>query len=260
MKTVILCGGQGTRLREFTEVQPKPMVAVGGHPILWHIMKHYAHHGFPEFVLCLGYKGHVIKDYFLNYEAMSRDFTVRLGKDREVSLDDRREDGEDWTVTLTGTGESDMTGSRLRQAARWLDEGETFALTYGDGVSDVDLKAALAFHRSHGKLATVTGVRPPSHFGRLVCDGQNVVAFNEKPQVGGSLVNGGFFFFEWSFLEYLDDDATCILERKPLERCAADGQLCVYPHSGFWHCMDNLRDWQTLQRMWDDGSHPWVTW
>ncbi len=260
MKVMILCGGQGTRLREHTEVRPKPMVEIGGQPILWHIMKLYAHHGFNEFVLCLGYKANLIKEYFLNYQAMRSDFTIDLGKNRSVQYHGSDHDESAWKVTLAFTGENAMTGARVKRAARYLTPGETFAVTYGDGVSDVDLAAALRFHKSHRGLATVTGVRPPSRFGEIQTDGQRVVGFSEKPQTTQGMINGGFFFFEPGFLDYLSDDDNCILERTPLERCANDGRFSVYEHAGFWHCMDTYRDWEALERQWHSGAAPWKVW
>jgi glucose-1-phosphate cytidylyltransferase len=257
---MILCGGAGTRLRELTEVRPKPMVEVGGRPILWHIMKMYAGHGMSDFVLCLGYKGEVIKEYFLNYEAMNSDFTVELGAADGIQFHGEAHGERGWRVTLAETGEHAMTGARVARAARYLAEGETFALTYGDGVSDVDLTAGLEFHRRQGRLATLTGVRPPSRFGEVVHDGPLVRRFAEKPQVGQGLINGGFFFLERDFLRYLSADDACVLERAPLERCAADGQLAVFEHAGYWQCMDTLRDWESLQRQWEGGSAPWKVW
>ena len=260
MKAIILCGGFGTRLREETEFRPKPMVEIGGRPILWHIMKMYAARGITEFVLCLGYKANMIKDYFLNYEAMSSDFAIELGRASSVRYlgGDHAECG--WKVTLAFTGDDANTGARVKRAAGYLGDEPTFAVTYGDGVSDVDLRKVLDFHRRHGKLATVTGVRPPSRFGDIVTEGPHVVAFNEKPQVGQGLVNGGFFFFERGFLDYLDDDDSCVLELKPLTDCVRDGQLCVYEHDGYWQCMDTYRDWQTLERQWATGQAPWKVW
>jgi glucose-1-phosphate cytidylyltransferase len=265
MKVLILCGGMGTRLREHTETRPKPMVDVGGRPILWHIMRTYAHHGFREFVLCLGYKGNVIREYFLNYEAMNCDFTLslgELGKKASIELHERENGQEElgWKVTLAETGEQSMTGARVKRGSRYVPPNETFAVTYGDGVSDVDLQKALAFHRSHGKLATVTGVRPPSRFGELYREGSKVLAFSEKPQLHEGLINGGFFFFEPAFLQYITDDVGCVLEKDPLERCAADGQLMVYEHAGYWQCMDTYRDWESLEKQWQSGRAPWKVW
>ena len=261
MKVMILCGGQGTRLREHTEVRPKPMVEIGGRPILWHIMKLYAHHGFTEFILCLGYKGNLIKEYFLNYEAMNSDFTVSLGQKDATRYHGSRHGEKGWTVTLVNTGEDAMTGARVKRAVSYLGKHpETFAVTYGDGVSDIDLKAVLAFHRRHGRMATVTGVRPPSRFGELTHRGDTVVRFSEKTQVGEGVISGGFFFFEPAFLRYLDEDSGCVLERAPLERCVAEGQLKLYEHGGYWQCMDTYRDWESLERQWQSGKAPWNVW
>jgi glucose-1-phosphate cytidylyltransferase len=260
MKVMILCGGMGTRLRELTEIRPKPMVEVGGRPILWHIMKIYAHYGMRDFVLCLGYKGAMIKEYFLNYEAMNSDVSIELGSNQGVVFHDQTHNEAGWRVTLTDTGDGTSTGGRIARAARYLDDSTTFAVTYGDGVTDVNLSAALEYHRSMGRLATLTGVRPPSRFGEVVASGGIVQAFSEKPQVSEGLINGGFFFFTRDFLRYLSSDAGCILERGPLERCAADGQLSVYPHDGYWQCMDTLRDWESLQSQWESGVAPWKVW
>ncbi len=260
VKAIILCGGQGTRLREHTELRPKPMVEIGGRPILWHIMKLYASHGVTDFILCLGYKASVIKEYFLNYQAMNCDFTVKLGREGGLQLHGASGDDERWRVTLADTGEETMTGARVRRAARYLDDrDENFMVTYGDGLADVNLRAVLTFHEEHGRLATLTGVRPPSRFGELQCDGRQVVAFSEKPAVGQGLINGGFFCFRRGFLDYLSDDPGCVLEREPLESCAAAGQLCVFEHPGFWQCMDTYRDWQSLEAQWKSGRAPWQT-
>ena len=257
MKTVILCGGQGTRLREETEFKPKPMVEIGGRPILWHIMKHYAHHGFNDFVLCLGYKGHVIKDFFLNYEARMRDVTVHLGGKKSIELHGRH-DEDDWNVTLADTGFTAQTGARIRRAAGYLGDDRTFCLTYGDGVSDVDLTSLLAFHRSHGRIGTVTGVRPTNRFGELSVDGTRVSQFAEKPLSEG-LISGGFFVFERTFIDrYLSEENDLILEKEPLQRLAADGELMVREHSGFWQSMDTYRDWKLLEDLWQGGRAPWA--
>lgn len=259
MKVVILCGGQGTRLREETEVRPKPMVEIGGRPILWHLMKLYAHYGPNEFVLCLGYKGQVIKDFFLNYESRVNDFTVRLGQGSGVEFHNRHPE-EGWSVTLAETGASAMTGARVRRVRRYLHQ-ETFCLTYGDGLGDIDIPALLAFHRSHGKLATVTGVRPPGRFGELELSGSQVSAFAEKPQVTEGFINGGFFVFEPEVVEsYLDDREDLVLEQEPLQRLATDGQLMMWPHNGFWQPMDTYREWKMLEDMWSTGRAPWKVW
>jgi glucose-1-phosphate cytidylyltransferase len=259
MKAIILCGGQGTRLREQTEVRPKPMVEIGGYPILWHIMKLYSHFGITEFILCLGYKAGVIKEYFLNYRANKSDFTIHLGQGRiDFHSDEHGE--QDWKVTLAFTGENAMTGCRVKRGAKYLNDDSTFCVTYGDGLADIDLAEMLKFHKRHGGLATLAGVRPPSRFGELQADGTRVVRFGEKPQVSQGAINGGFFFFERAFLDYLSDDDNCVLEREPLERCAADRQLFVYEHAGFWQCMDTYRDWERLDRQWQTGQAPWKVW
>ena len=252
----VLCGGFGTRLKEETEFRPKPMVPIGERPILWHILRSYASHGFRRFVLCLGYKAEVIKDYFLNYSAMNSDFTVELASDNVTVHSVDHED--DWEVTLAYTGEKTMTGGRVaRAAARYLGDAEHFAVTYGDGVTDADLKAELQFHGEHGKIGTVLGVNPPSRFGELKTDGNVVAEFEEKPEFEESWINGGYYFFRRAFLPVLDADESCILERAPLRNLAQEGQLAVFRHPGFWHCMDTQRDRDTLTAMWRDGTAPW---
>lgn len=255
---VILCGGLGSRLREETEYRPKPMVEIGGKPILWHIMKTYAHHGFTRFILCLGYKGNVIREYFLNYQTLNSDFTIRLGRHSVVESHHASAE-EGWTVTLADTGEHTMTGGRVKRVAPYI-EGDTFLLTYGDGVADVNLRDLLAFHRSHGKAGTITGVRPGSRFGELVTRGDRVVEFSEKPQVRQGLINGGFFVFKTTVLDRLKPDDSCILEAEPLERLAQDGELKVYEHKGFWHCMDTYRDYQQLNHLWETQKASWKVW
>jgi glucose-1-phosphate cytidylyltransferase len=259
MQAIILCGGQGTRLREHTELRPKPMVEIGGRPILWHIMKLYAHHGITDFILCLGYKGDIIRQYFLDYEAMNCDFTVTLGRKNSIRYHGNTHNENGWSVTLVDTGENSMTGARLRRAAPYI-RGKTFALTYGDGVSDVNLKKAAAFHKAHKGLATLTGVRPPSRYGEIEHDGSKVVSFSEKPAVSQGRINGGFFFFETDFLNNLSDGDDCILERAPLEKAAAEGQLHVFEHDGYWQCMDTYRDWLDLDKKWNAGQAPWKVW
>ena len=255
-RVVLLCGGLGTRMREETEYRPKPMVEVGGRPLLWHIMKAYAAHGFNEFVCCLGYRGDVIKRYFLDYHALRSDVTVSLG-DGSVSY--ANGEVEDWQVSLVDTGERTMTGARIRRVAHMLGDSDVFMCTYGDGLADIDLSALLAFHRAHGRLATVTGVFPPSRFGELVTDGERVTSFAEKPS-GASRISGGFFVFDRAVMERLSPDPACVLEREPLERLAADGQLCVYHHDGFWQCADTVRDVEMLRGLWDAGAAPWRVW
>lgn len=259
MKVVILCGGQGTRLREETEYRPKPLVDVGGRPILWHIMKLYAHHQVRDFVLCLGYRGQMIKDYFLNYEAMTNDFTICLGKQNRIIYHGAHEE-QDFNVTLADTGQDSMTGSRVKQVARYVEEEERFMVTYGDGLSDVDVSKLLAFHKSHGRLATITTVKPYSRFGIVDIDQkQRVHAFAEKPQVEG-WASAGFFVFEKKVLDYLDSDPACILERAPLEKLASDGQLMAYQHEGFFFAMDTYREYLYLNELWNGGKAPWAVW
>jgi glucose-1-phosphate cytidylyltransferase len=254
-KVVILAGGLGTRLTEETETRPKPMVEIGGKPILWHIMKLYAHHGFKEFVIALGYKGEVIKRYFLDYAKLQSNFTVNLS-----SGDVLRHGGppDDWTVHLVDTGAATNTGGRLKRLKHVLG-GETFMATYGDGVSNVDISALMNWHRRHGKPATATAVRPPARFGGLVLDGDGIAEFTEKPQIGEGWINGGFFVIEPEALEYIADDQTS-WEREPLERLAAEGKLMAYRHGEFWQCMDTLRDLRLLEGLWSSGNAPWKVW
>ena len=254
MKTIILCGGLGTRLSEETQLKPKPMVEIGGRPMLWHIMKIYESHGFGDFTLALGYKGEVIKDYFLNYHARLSDLTVQL---KNGQVDYSNPTAEDWRVSLIDTGANTMTGGRLLRLKSHLQSEGTFMLTYGDGVSDVDLTALLAFHQAHGKLATVTAVRPSARFGGMHIDDGQVLDFTEKPQAGEGWINGGFFVFEPGVFDYFTDDAT-VLEQDPLENLVRDGQLMAYEHSGYWQCMDTIRDREALQSLWNGGSPPWV--
>jgi glucose-1-phosphate cytidylyltransferase len=257
MKVVILCGGQGTRLREETEFRPKPLVEVGQRPILWHIMKLYAHHGFREFVLCLGYRGSMIKEYFLNYEAMNNDFTICLGSKQVVSYHDAHAE-QDFHVTLADTGLQSMTGGRVRRVQRFIDD-DTFMVTYGDGVGDIDIAALVRFHGKHGRLATVTGVRPISRFGVLELDLEGrVKRFSEKPTLEG-WASAGFFVFHRKVFDYLGGD-DCVLEHEPLERLAAKGELMVYPHAGFYFAMDTYREYQALNELWNSGKAPWKVW
>ncbi len=263
MKVVILCGGRGTRFREETEHRPKPMVEIGDRPIVWHIMKHFARYGLNEFVLCLGYKGHVIKDYFLNYEAMSSDMTVTLGRASEgngagVELHGKHF-SENWRVTLAETGLDALTGARVKKVQKYVGN-EPFFLTYGDGVCDVDLDALRAFHQRSRTIGTVTGVAPPGRFGELALDGDRVVSFTEKPETTAGVINGGFFLFEPAFFDYLSADDSCILERAPLEKLSRDKQLGVYKHPGFWQCIDTFRDYQLISDLWASGKAPWKTW
>ena len=254
MKVVLLAGGLGTRLAEETDIIPKPMVEVGEHPILWHIMKHYSRYGMSEFVVALGYRGDVIKRFFLDRATLEGDVTISVA-DGEVVLHGER---EPWTVHLIETGRDTNTGGRVKRLASWIND-EPFMLTYGDGVSNVDIKALLASHRSHGRLATVTAVRPPSRFGGISFRDDGAVEFSEKPQMGEGWINGGFMVLESRALDYIDDDSTS-LEAATMERLSAEGQLMAYPHDGFWQCVDTLRDLRYLRGLWDTDDPPWVTW
>ena len=257
MKTIILCGGRGMRLNEETEFRPKPLIPVGGRPILWHIMKTYAHYGFRDFLLCLGYRGDMIREYFLNYEAMSNDFTIRLGKGHSVVYDGAHGE-QDFRVTLADTGLETMTGGRIKKVEKYID-GDTFMVTYGDGVADIDIRALIEYHRQHGRLATLTAVHPFSRFGILNLDDNSAVLhFAEKPQVD-EYVNAGFFVFNRPVFDYLTGD-DCILEREPLERLAHEGQLMAYRHHGFFYAMDTYRDYRFLNELWDSGKTPWKVW
>lgn len=260
MKTVILCGGMGARLKEETEYRPKPMVQIGNRPILWHIMKVYAQYGHYEFILPLGYKGEMIKDYFYNYELMNSDVTVELGQQGGMTVH-QPHDEAGWKVTMSDTGEDTLKGGRVKRVQRYIDD-ETFMLTYGDGVADVDIDALLAFHKSHGKAATVTGINPAARFGELKTEGDKVKVFSEKPQVADDdgLISGGFFVFEPRIFDYLSDAKECDLEYGALEKLAAEGELMLYRHSGFWACMDTLRDVEALNQMWQNSAAPWKIW
>lgn len=257
MKVVILCGGMGTRLREETEYRPKPMVPIGSRPILWHIMKHFARYGHRDFVLCLGYKGEVIKDFFRNYLWNVSDVTLRLGRQPEIRYHSTH-DEEDWTVTLLETGLHTLTGGRLARALKHFSD-EEFLFTYGDGVCDVDLDALVAFHRQSGGLATLTAVRPAGRFGELALEGPAIRAFREKPEREHGSINGGFFVMNRAIGQYLTGDS-CILEREPLQRLAEEGKLMAYPHEGYWQCMDTYREYVMLNELWDEGKAPWKTW
>jgi len=252
MKVAILCGGQGTRFREVSEVIPKPMAPIGDHPILWHIMKLYSAHGFNEFVLLLGHKGECIREFFLKNASPTGD-SDRLTFDPNSS--------EPWSVTLVDTGEKAMTGARLWRARRYLESEDAFALTYGDGVGNIDLGALQKFHRSHGKMATLTGVHPPSRFGELVVKGSTVVKFDEKPESSTHYINGGFFIFNAHvFDRYLNDHEDLMLEHEPLQRMAGDGELMMYAHEGFWHHMDTPHEFEVLNNLWKSSKAPWKIW
>lgn len=258
MKVVILCGGLGTRLREETEFRPKPMVKIGTKPVLWHIMKIYAHYGFKDFVLCLGYRGEVIKEYFYNYEIYNEDFSVRLGEQKKIELHGSN-NKLDWRVSLVDTGEQALKGARIKRVEHLID-GDEFLLTYGDGVANIDIARLLDFHRKHGRIATVTGVRPPSLFGELQVRGEKVELFAEKPQTSTGLISGGFFVFSRRLFSYLTNDDACDLERGPLERLAHEGQLMVYDHRGDWACVDTYRDLQHLNHLWNAKQAFWKVW
>jgi len=258
MKVVILCGGLGTRLREETEFRPKPMVPIGGRPILWHIMKLYAHYGHTEFILCLGYKGEIIKDYFRNYHWNTCDVTLRLGPTPEITYHGQHAE-EDWTVTLLDTGLETQTGGRLRRALAFIDT-DTFLFTYGDGLSDSDLHKSIEFHRAHGAIATVTAVKPSGRFGELALDGQTITAFREKPEKESTFVSGGFFVFNKAIGQYLGGGDACVLEKGPLEKLARASQLKAYCHTGFWQCMDTYREQEWLNKLWAAGNAPWKVW
>ncbi|HON05138.1 MAG TPA: glucose-1-phosphate cytidylyltransferase [Candidatus Ratteibacteria bacterium] len=256
-KVVILCGGRGTRMEEETEFRPKPLVEIGGRPILWHIMKTYAYYGFDDFILCLGYKGRMIKEYFLNYEMMNSDFTLTLGSNNIKIYN--RSDEKNWKITFADTGEAAQTGARIKRIEKYINE-ELFMLTYGDGLSDINIRKLLEFHKSHGKIGTISGVHPSSRFGELVVSGNEVVKFGEKPQVKEGFVNGGFFVFHRKFFNYLREDDDCFLEKEPLENLAKDGQLEAYLHTGFWQCMDTRRERDILNNLWNSGKAPWKVW
>jgi glucose-1-phosphate cytidylyltransferase len=260
MKAVILCGGQGTRIRDANEMLPKPMLPIGGKPIVWHIMKSYAAHGVREFVLCLGYKGWLIKEFFLNYQAMTTDVTVSLGKRDSVRFHGNHSE-EDWMVTLAETGEETQTGGRVAAIRRYVEADDLFLLTYGDGVANIDIRGSIAFHRQHGKTATVAAVRPPGRFGEMRLIDGRVSDFNEKPQASEGFINGGFFVCDakriWS---YIGTDPKSVFERAPLQGLARSGELVAFPHTGFWQPMDTAREYALLNDLWASGKAPWKTW
>jgi glucose-1-phosphate cytidylyltransferase len=256
MKTVILAGGLGSRLGEETSVRPKPMVEIGGMPILWHIMKIYAAGGVNDFIVCLGYKGYVIKEYFANYFLHTSDVTVDLAKN---ALEVHQSRSEPWRITLVDTGAATMTGGRLKAVREYLTPGEPFCFTYGDGVADIDIAGQIAFHRSHGRQATITSVAPPGRFGALEFDGQRVTGFREKPAGDGGQINGGFFIADPSVLDLIEGPET-VWEQEPLEQLAASGELMAYRHTGFWQPMDTLRDRLHLEELWNTGDAPWKCW
>jgi glucose-1-phosphate cytidylyltransferase len=255
MKVGILAGGHGSRLAEETQIRPKPMVEIGGMPILWHIMMHYASHGYRDFAIALGYKGEYIKRWFCDYSKFGGSLSLNIGTG-EVQR--RTAEMPDWNVDLVDTGLHTLTGGRIKRLASWMGNG-TFMLTWGDGVSNVNLNEVLAFHRSHGKIATMTAVRPPARYGHIAFNGNRVVEFSEKPQTGEGWINGAFFVLEPEVCEYISGDDV-MFEHEPMRRLAADGQLVAYKHTSFWQCMDTLREKQILQSMWETGKAPWKTW
>jgi glucose-1-phosphate cytidylyltransferase len=256
MKAVILAGGLGTRLSEETTVKPKPMVEIGGKPILWHIMKCYSNHGVNDFVICCGYKGYIIKEFFANYFLHTSDVTFDM---QSNTMEVHSRHAEPWKVTLVDTGEETMTGGRLKRVRKFVEGDEAFCLTYGDGVSDTDIGAAIAFHRKHGKLGTMTAVQPPGRFGAIDMDGQRITSFTEKPQGDGNWVNGGYFVLSPKVIDHIADDST-LWEREPMERLARDNQLDAFIHTGFWQPMDTLRDKVYLEELWASGKAPWKSW
>ena len=253
LKVVILAGGYGTRISEESAVRPKPMVNIGPYPILWHIMKIYSAHGVNEFVICCGYKGYFIKEYFSNYFLHMSDVTFDMANNQ---MEVHQQKAESWKVTLVDTGDETLTGGRLKRVAEYVEGEEAFCFTYGDGVADIDIKASISFHRQHGKLATVTAVQPPGRYGALSMEGKKVIGFTEKPRGDGGLINGGFFVIEPRFFDLIKGDST-ILEREPLETVASMGELMAYQHDGYWHCMDTKRDRDHLEELWQSGEAPW---
>jgi len=258
MQVVILCGGQGTRIRDVADDIPKPMIPIGDRPILWHIMKGFAHHGFTDFILCLGYKGWIIKRYFLDYHLANSDFSLGLGTHSDLRIHGSNPE-EDWNVTLAETGFDAMTGCRMKRIERYI-TGDDFILTYGDGVADINIRQLIDFHRGHGKIGTVTAVRPPGRFGEIDLDGNQVVEFNEKPLLTRGRISGGFFVFQRRMFDRLQDDVGLVLEQAPLMQLARDGQLMAHLHNGFWQPMDNSRDYKYLNELWEAGKAPWNCW
>ena len=256
MKAVILAGGMGTRISEESHLRPKPMIEIGGRPILWHIMKIYHHFGIDDFIICLGYRGYFIKEYFANYFMHNSDFTVD-GRSQTITFHGSK--AENWRVTLVDTGEASMTGGRLRRVANYLDREEPFCFTYGDGVADVDISALIAFHKKHGRKATLTAVMPPGRYGALSLEGDTVLKFLEKPPGDNAFINGGFFVLDPSVIDYIDNDGTS-WEDEPLQRLAREGDLRAWRHTGFWQPMDTLRDKNRLEDLWSGGEAPWKVW
>ena len=255
MKVVILCGGYGTRIRDVSDDLPKPMIPIGEYPIIWHIMKYYASFGHQEFILCLGYKSNVIKDYFLNYEVRTTDFSITLGKKDSIQILNNHTE-QNWKITFAETGIDSMTGTRVKKIEKYIDKDESFMLTYGDGLADIDISKLIDFHKNHKKIATITAVRPPARFGELELDNEKVLSFKEKPQLNQGWINGGFMVLEPEFIDLIDGNST-LLEREPLELVASKGELMAYRHDGFWQCMDTKRDKELLENLYLNNP-PWI--
>lgn len=258
MKTVILAGGYGTRIRDVTSDIPKPMIHIGNHPIIWHIMRQYAYYNFKEFILCLGYKSDVIKDYFLNYQIRQSDFTLDL-KNQKIE-NHVHNIIEDWQITFAETGLNSLTGARVYKIKQYLEKDDCFMLTYGDGVSNINIKQLIEFHKSHGRLMTVTGAHPPGRFGELEIKGNQVIGFNEKPQATEGWISAGFFVCNRNVLDYLTSNEDLIFEKEPIDTIVKENQLMVYKHDNFWHPMDTSRDYKLLNQLWEQGNAPWKTW
>jgi glucose-1-phosphate cytidylyltransferase len=259
MQVIILCGGLGTRLKEETEYRPKPMVPIGGKPILWHIMRIYAYYGYNEFILALGYKGAMIKEFFYHYEMMNSDFCIEFGSESKLTFYPKHEEVDGWKVTLVDTGESSLKGSRLKKIEKYVTDDEVL-VTYGDGLADININTLVEFHRNHNKTATLTGISPASQFGEMKIDGDRILKFREKPELSNHLVNGGFFVFNRSIFDKISNDDSCDLEIGVLDQLAEQGELMVYRHKGSWACMDTLRDMEYLNRLWDDNKPFWRVW
>jgi glucose-1-phosphate cytidylyltransferase len=257
MKAVILAGGLGTRISEETNIKPKPMIEIGGRPVLWHIMKLYSHHGINDFVICLGYRGYVIKEYFVNYYKHMSDLTINL-QNNDVEIHNNY--AEPWKVTLVNTGEGSMTGGRVKRISSYLADEDAFCLTYGDGLSDVNISNSIEFHKKHGKLATLTAVQPAGRFGALEIENNQIKKFQEKPKGDGSFINGGFFVLSPKVLDYITEGDSTIWEKSPLQKLASDGELMAYKHGGFWQPMDTLRDKNYLEELWDNNKAAWKIW
>lgn len=259
MKVVILCGGQGTRIRDVNENLPKPMIPIGDFPIVWHIMKYYSSFGHKDFILCLGYKSQVIKDFFLNYETFSRDLSISFSNQEKIVSYHSEPEIKDWNITLAETGMDTMTGGRIKKIKKYINEGESFLLTYGDGLSDVDLNELLTFHKLTKATVTLTGVRPPARFGELMSNAEGIVTeFNEKPQATEGRISGGFFACNYNIFDFIGDDESVVFEQEPMKDLVKNNQLAVFKHNGFWQCMDTYRDWQYLNNIFDKGEAQWI--